>query len=518
MKPNQVGIYRVQNMDLYEQIERPFDPAENYPELSGRSPVRGASNIVFAGLRDFFRTMGFDSESYGTPEWNPLGWLIQPGHAVMLKPNLVVSEHPQGDRVVRFTDTDGPILRALGEYVLIALKDEGSFTIGDSPIKETDFDRTSEIIGLGAVVESLASRTQADVRLIDIRDFVSERAESAPVAGESQSGDPRGYVQYDLAGRSVLEPVSHLSSKFRSTAAYYENRMGETHGPGVHRYGVSGSLIKADVYLNVPKLKTHCKAGVTAALKNLVGMCNEKRWLPHHRMGKPSDGGDFYQDGAAGSLRLIEGVKDTLQRNSAGRYIYPRIMQANRMLRKVSGIDIRRVVRDSDPYQNGGWHGNDTVWRMVLDLNKILLYGDADGVIHEQPVSRRTFTIVDGLWASEGEGPLVPDPKVGGVILAGHSSPLIDVVGATAMGFDYRKIKMLCEALSQTDLPLAPHGVDELEVVSNVPEWSDLDGLGRNHLDFRPPSGWKGFIEIDGDDESAPVERPSDQGPQQAAP
>ncbi len=323
MKPNAVGLYRVSGMERYDEAVPPFDPSESYPELSGRCDVGAAENITFAAVRDFFRLMGFDAENYGTSAWNPLGWLIQPGQNVMLKPNLVVSEHPQGDRVVRFTDTDGPILRAIGEYVLLALRDDGSFTIGDSPIKETEFARTASILGLDRVAESLAARTRADVRLIDIRDFVSERAESAPVAGSAQSGDPRGYVHYDLAERSVLEPVSHLSKKFRSTAAYYENRMGETHGPGVHRYGVSGSLIKADVYLNVPKLKTHCKAGITAALKNLVGMCNEKRWLPHHRMGRPQDGGDFYQDGAATSLRLIEGVKDTLQRHSAGRYIYP---------------------------------------------------------------------------------------------------------------------------------------------------------------------------------------------------
>lgn len=498
MKSNAVGIYRVDQMELYEALRPPYDPGSEYPEFSGRCRTGDRPNVAFEGVRELFRLLGFDADNYGTPDWNPLGWLIQPGMDVMLKPNLVVSEHPQGERVVRFTDTDGPVLRAVAEYALLALRDDGSFTLGDSPIKETDFATTARILGLDKVMEELQGRSKTDVRFVDIRDFVSARAESAPVAGESQAGDPRGYVHYDLAERSVLEPVSHLASKFRSTAAYYENKMGETHSKGVHRYGVSGSLIKSDVFLNVPKLKTHCKAGITAALKNLVGMCNEKRWLPHHRMGRPADGGDFYQDGAAASLRVIEGVKDTLQRNSAGRFIYPRIMQANRMLRRVSGIDIRRVVRDSDPYQNGGWHGNDTVWRMVLDLNKILRYGDADGVVQEQPVSRKTFTIVDGLWASEGEGPLVPDPKVGGVLLAGHDSVLLDVVGATAMGFDYRKIKMLDEALSQSDLPLTSHTVDELQLLSNVAEWSDLDGLGRNHLDFRPPNGWKGFIELEG--------------------
>ena len=54
---------------------------------------------------------------------------------------------------------------------------------------------------------------------------------------------------------------------------------------GRHRYLVARELIEADVVFNVPKLKTHKKAGVTGALKNLVGINGHKAYLPHHRKG-----------------------------------------------------------------------------------------------------------------------------------------------------------------------------------------------------------------------------------------
>ena len=52
--------------------------------------------------------------------------------------------------------------------------------------------------------------------------------------------------------------------------------------------------IDADVVVNVPKLKTHKKAGITGALKNLVGINGHKAFLPHHRKGGSLDGGDAY--------------------------------------------------------------------------------------------------------------------------------------------------------------------------------------------------------------------------------
>ena len=497
MSTNRVAVVGVHEADRYREARAPFHPSEAYPELAGVSPHDAETpNVAFAAMRNLFQVSGFDLEHYGSADWNPLGWLVKPGDRVVLKPNFVVSEHPQGAEALRHTVTDGPVLRAIAEYVLIALKGKGRLVIGDSPIKETDFSEVTRAVGADEIVRDLCARQAVPVSLVDFRDFVSDRSESAPVGGSAQGGDPNGYVQFDLGTQSALEPVSHLSGRFRSTAGFYENRMSETHGPGVHRYGVSGSVIGADVLINVPKLKTHSKAGITVGMKNAVGICNEKRWLPHHRFGSPAEGGDFYRDGAALHLRLVEGLKDALMTRPAGRAIYPPLMQLSRAMRVLTGVDPRRVVRDSDPYQNGGWHGNDTVWRMVLDLNRLLIYGDREGRIGDEPAARKRFTIVDGIWAGQGNGPLKPDPKDAGVLLAGSCNVLVDLVCAVLMGFDPRALPTIREGFAAKALPLSPHRPEELDLVSDRPGWSSLEAMAENALGFVPPDGWAGVIDV----------------------
>jgi len=105
---NKVGIYSVAGMDAYAQLRAPFDPDRSYPELAGPLQTQ-PGNFVFKEFREFLAMLGWDASRYGTAEWNPFGWMIQPGQTVLLKPNLVVSDHPQGDELVRYTDTDGPL-------------------------------------------------------------------------------------------------------------------------------------------------------------------------------------------------------------------------------------------------------------------------------------------------------------------------------------------------------------------------------------------------------------------------
>jgi len=495
MKADEIGIYRVAGMDGYGRLRPPFDPPRAYAELSG-GVATDPSNFAYDAFRDFLRLLGWDREHQDTPGWNPFGWLIRPGQTVVIKPNLVVSQHPAGDDLVRYTVTDGPVLRCVAEYALIALQGSGRLLIGDSPIKETDFDKVAGITGLTAIVEALRPRTTTPIELVDFRDFVSQRDEVAMVAGHAQAGDPRGYTEYDLGHHSELDEVKAYAERFRSTAVYYENRMGETHNRDHHRYSIANSVIHADVFINVPKLKTHCKAGVTVALKNLVGICNEKRWLPHHRKGPPDKGGDEYSEKASLGIRLVEAAKDFFVQNKVGRFVYPQIMKVNKLGRTLTGVDLIRRIRDQgDPYQNGGWHGNDTVWRMVLDLNKILRYGQRDGTL-EPAVSRPVLTIVDGLWAGEGEGPLKPSAKVAGVLMAGVDPVRLDITAATLMGFDHRRIKLLARALQVSDYPLALGPVDAVRVLSNDADWRTLDGVAAHHLGFVPPRGWRGHFEL----------------------
>jgi len=52
--------------------------------------------------------------------------------------------------------------------------------------------------------------------------------------------------------------------------------------------------------------------------------------------------------------------------------IGPRIMLGAKQAGKIAFGDTEEVVR------SGNWFGNDSHWRMCLDLNKLLLYGEAD--------------------------------------------------------------------------------------------------------------------------------------------
>ena len=86
------------------------------------------------------------------------------------------------------------------------------------------------------------------------------------------------YVIVDLGVKSMVEPISADASKFRVTQ-YDPRKMFEHQRPGVHRYLIAKDVLDADLVINLPKLKTHKKAGITAALKNLVGH-QRKQGLP----------------------------------------------------------------------------------------------------------------------------------------------------------------------------------------------------------------------------------------------
>jgi hypothetical protein len=75
---------------------------------------------------------------------------------------------------------------------------------------------------------------------------------------------------------------------------YDPRKLALAHRLGRHQYPIAREVFEADVVFNVPKLKTHKKAGITAALKNLVGINGNKDFLPHHRVGGSLLGGDCY--------------------------------------------------------------------------------------------------------------------------------------------------------------------------------------------------------------------------------
>jgi hypothetical protein len=158
----------------------------------------------------------------------------------------------------------------------------------------------------------------------------------------------------------------------------------------------------------------------------------------------------------------------------------------------------KRLFGDTDrgTTRSGNWYGNDTAWRMVLDLNRILFYADSDGRLHDQPV-RKFFSIVDGIVAGEGNGPLDPTPKQAGVVLAGTNPVAVDLACARMMGFEYRRIPMLHRALVNHPLPLASFGFKNVVGGSNDRRFDRPPAEMRGPLlAFEPHLGWKGHVEI----------------------
>ena len=66
------------------------------------------------------------------------------------------------------------------------------------------------------------------------------------------------------------------------------------HNADKHEYFINSDVLNADVVINMPKPKTHRKAGVTISMKNLVGINCRKEYLPHHTNGSKEEGGDEY--------------------------------------------------------------------------------------------------------------------------------------------------------------------------------------------------------------------------------
>jgi hypothetical protein len=151
---------------------------------------------------------------------------------------------------------------------------------------------------------------------------------------------------------------------------------------------------------------------------------------------------------------------------------------------------------NTDTVRSGNWYGNDTTWRMVLDLNRILQHADSDGRFGARP-SRRFLSVVDGIVGGEGNGPLDATPRPTGVVLTGTNPVAVDLACARIMGFDSRKIPMLAQALAPHFLPLVDFVESDVSVRSNDPAFHQPLSLVRGSLPgYAAHFGWAGHIEL----------------------
>lgn len=462
----------------------PFRPSENYPEFFGQNSVTAEQNPVYQLCRQLFYDMGLDLDNRFTPNWNPLGDIIKPGNKVVIKPNMVRHIHLKGG-VYEAVVTHGSVVRCILDYVALALKGKGEIVVGDAPVQSADFNQIIERTGLRLVCEEVSGIWGIPVRIVDFRLWALKLDENhCKLDGNYLAGDPSGYQAVDLGNRSLLAPLAGQYDRFRVTS-YDCREMIKHHNQSVNEYLIPKTILEADIIINLPKLKTHRKVGLTAALKNLVGINGHKDWLPHHRCGSVDEGGDEYLNKSC-MKKTVSELECRIAVSSKAKSISK---LALKFARKFADIQAE------DPYEEGSWYGNDTLWRTVLDLNRLLVYADCQGIMRENP-QRICFTIVDGIIAGEGEGPMEPMARSCNVLVGGINQTAIDAVLATMIGFDYRRIPIISKGFGLENWPLVDFRPEEITVNSLAERWLGLKvGMPCNGFDFLPPSGWKGFIE-----------------------
>ncbi len=483
----------------------PFHPPQPYPEYPFGATALQPDNFVYEAVRTMLYRLGLDADHFGTPSWNPLGAIIRPGDKVVLKPNLVISEHELGVQGIEASTVHGSVIRPFLDYTWIALQGEGRITIGDAPIKEVDFDKITTMIGIRSMLTFFQEHhPDLPVELVDYRDLRAwRRADGTIVDVRPLPGDSRGYTVIDLKHDSMFHEVAHLHKRFRSTAAVYENVVQDAHTRDSHKYSFANSVLDADVFICLAKMKTHRKAGVTLSLKNLVGLTNEKRWLPHHRLGTVAEGGDMLPADAPLSKRAAEALIEYCKASRLGRFWFSYILPPAAVLYRRVLANVLEPMERGKPaidWGEGDWHGNDTVWRMVLDLNHILLFTDKNGRLHDTP-QRRYFSCIDGIVAGHREGPLHPTPMATGLLVGGFNPVAVDLACIRLMGYDFRKIPLMT-GIDRMPRKLIPTPTvaefwQRLRVVSTEPRYERLTTAQTPFFSFDASAGWKGHIELD---------------------
>lgn len=455
-----------------------YGPVEgiHYPEL----PFERRITTSLVTLRRLLVSTGWDIGHLNDSGWNPLSALVPPGARVLVKPNWVRHPNPKhedGQSLVTHTDVIDALLVYLGKVPGCRV------VIGDAPIQGCDFERLKAANGIPDLLARHASRFDS-LSVVDFRKTVLGRPGKDGRVQRDCRSDAH-FVLFDLGPDSLLEPVTTQESRFRVTV-YNPDHLARTHRSGRHQYLVAKEVLEAEVVFSLPKLKTHKKACLTGALKNMVGINGHKEYLPHHRLGGSGAGGDCYA-GRNWLKALAEHVLDLGNRTERLRYMRLSALIASGLIR------LNQWVGGDDNLE-GSWYGNDTVWRMCLDLQKILYYGKLDGTLASKP-QRRVVTLTDAIIAGQGEGPLQPTPCPLGLMTLGESTAAVELVHCFLLGLDPRKIPLIREAFRQDKWPLVNGGMDTVTVCLGEERLTpELAGkrLGTRAI---PPRGWRGHCE-----------------------
>ncbi len=248
-------------------------------------------------------------------------------------------------------------------------------------------------------------------------------------------------VDHETTPLVDLGALSALHAEPRTWYDAHGEVLAEGGDPGIGSYRISPPVLEADVVISVPKAKVHCSGGITVAMKNMIGII--PAW-----------------DGAYGDGVLKECAHTSDVDRAAGK--------------------------------RGLYLDNDTIWRSMADLNRIVRYADKQGTMQTHP-QRRTLVIVDALVAAEASQ-YDPHPYPLNTVILGADPIAVDAVTARCMGFDPQRLKSVVQPARRTELPLGVADPAQIRV-----RMTNGDSLATSFRQSLTPEryvySWEGHLE-----------------------
>jgi uncharacterized protein (DUF362 family) len=391
------------------------------------SAVRTGSydrQVIRESLARAFSLQGLDPR-------NPFAGMVGRGRKVFIKPNWVAHRYRAScplQHDVFTTITHPNVIREVVLLVDVALEGCGQIIIGDNPSIDADFQQLMTVQAL----DSLQHEVKSSLSILDLRPLVCADLQDYGHRDRmmQQAGDPMGETVVNLGRESMLYGMN--PRLFRGVFNEREETV-QAHSGEKQLYSFSNSIFSADLFISIPKLKTHHKVGTTLNLKGLVGTMGTKNYLVHWREGFPAMGGDAYPNFWAWFTDRFRKVK-----------------------------------------KRGAWSGNDTIWRMVVDLYT--------GIRKGPP---RFFSVIDGILGGEGNGPFCPEPNHSHALILGDDFLETDIVASRLMGFRIEAIPYLNHYIKNGIID-----PKSIAFTSDFIEPEMLHDRNQSHLGYKSPSKW----------------------------
>jgi len=451
----------------------------SYPRVGSA----GQKNSIAVLLERLFRAWGLDPK-------RPFKDCIEPGQVALIKPNWVRDYNPLGHSIDSLI-THASLIESLMMLLAKEMDGRGTIIVADAPLQNCDFEKLMQGSQMNQVLSSVQEAFPnmnlviEDWRLTTMQrvDWARSWQSAQPQVSRDQFGqeDVETHRVVNLGGRSFLEDIADYSDRFRVTC-YKPSLMRLHHAPGKHEYLITNRVFDVDFLLNVAKMKTHIKAGLTGALKSLIGINGHKEYLPHHIKGPYFGGGDNY----CTPNRFRTWYEDVYD------WYWESFSTLPLWKRQIGTVTLQCLWQLSKLFQfdkisASSWRGNETIWRTTLDLNHALYFWS-----ERRP--KRIFNIIDGIIAGEGEGPLSPTPTSAGVLIGGENPAYVDAVMGQLMGYNLSRIPTVYHAIYHRRSLFAGPFLEDV-TVSSAKDDDSVDSIPffeLPNLRFEKPTYWKG--------------------------